>query len=81
MKEDMERKLSFKCCVPREMSSCTDGDLRLSLTTLKNAMVNITICMDRLERELKKRGATTSFFQSMRDNEVPEIIELGALTE
>lgn len=81
MKEDMERKLSFKCFVPREMSSCTDGDLRLSLTTLKNAMVNITICMDRLERELKKRGATTSFFQSMRDNEVPEIVELVVLTE
>lgn len=83
MKEEneMERKLSFKCCIPREIPSCSDGDLRLSLTTLKNAMINITICMERIERELKKRGATTSFFQSLREDEIPEIVELAPVTK
>jgi len=78
---EMERKLSFKCCVPRNTSSCTDADLRLSLATIKNAMINLTLCMDRIEGELKKRGATTSFFQSMKENEIPEIVELAAITK
>ncbi|MFX1606391.1 MAG: hypothetical protein ACFFDD_10830 [Promethearchaeota archaeon] len=83
MKEDevKERKLSFKCCAPRDMSTCSDGDLRLSLATMKNAVINITVCMNRIERELKKRGATTSFFQAMKESEHPEIVELAMITK
>lgn len=77
----MERKLSFKCCVPRELSSCSDGDLRLSLATIKNAMINLTLCMDRVEGELKKRGATTSFFHALNDDGNPEIQELATITK
>ena len=79
--EPKERKLSFKCCAPRNMPSCTDGELRLSLATMKNAVVNITVCMDRIERELKKRGATTSFFQALKESEHPEILELATITK
>ena len=83
MKEEneMERKLSFKCCVPREMKSCSDADLRLSLATIKNAMINLTLCMDRIEGELQKRGATTSFFQALKESETPEIKELAAIAK
>ncbi len=81
MKEDeeKERKLSFKCCIPRNMSTCTDDDLRLSMATLKNAIINITICMTRIERELQKRGASTSFFQSRREGQTPELLELATI--
>ena len=79
--ERNERKLSFKCCIPRDVSSCTDDELRLSIVTLKNAMMNITICMTKIERELKKRGTSTSLFQSMREEEEsPELLELATLS-
>ncbi|MFX1481620.1 MAG: hypothetical protein ACFFCP_00375 [Promethearchaeota archaeon] len=77
--EQRERKLSFRCCVPREMSSCTDDELRLSMATLKNAMMNITVCMNRLERELKKRGASTSLLRSIREHASPELVELATI--
>ncbi|MFW9964875.1 MAG: hypothetical protein ACFFCX_15000 [Candidatus Sifarchaeia archaeon] len=79
--EEKERKISFKCCVPRNMSSCTDDEIRLSLVTFKNALINITICMDRLERELKKRGASTSILQNMRGEPTPELLEIATLRE
>ncbi len=73
-----ERKLSFKCCVPARMSDCSDDELRLSLVTLKNALVNVTVCISKLERELKKRGVSTSLLESVRAAPSPEIIELLA---
>ena len=83
MKEDevKERKLSFKCCAPRNMSTCTDNELRLSLATMKNAVINITVCMNRIERELEKRGATASFFQALKESESPEILELATISK
>jgi hypothetical protein len=78
--EDNERKISFKCCIPRECSKCTDDELRLSLVTLKNAMVNITICMNKLERELKKRGSsTTGLMRSMREESTPELLQIATI--
>jgi hypothetical protein len=79
--EEKERKLSFKCCVPREMSSCTVGELQLSFATLKNALINITICMTKLERELEKRGASTSLFRSMNEEQTSELLELATIRE
>ncbi|MFW9926141.1 MAG: hypothetical protein ACFFDM_05160 [Candidatus Thorarchaeota archaeon] len=78
--EKRERKLSFKCCIPKEMTSCTDDELRLSIVTLKNAMMNITVCMSRIERELKNRGASTSIFRSIREKPLPELLELATTT-
>ena len=78
--EEKERKIAFKCCIPRECSNCTDDELRLSMVTLKNAMVNITICINKLERELKKRGSsTTSLLRSMRGESTPELIEMATI--
>jgi hypothetical protein len=75
-----ERKLSFKCCAPRDMSSCTDDELRLSIVTFKNAIMNMTVCMSKLERELKKRGSTTtSLLKSIRENQPQELLELAAI--
>ncbi|MGD9397484.1 MAG: hypothetical protein PVJ05_13705 [Candidatus Thorarchaeota archaeon] len=79
--EENERKLSFKCCIPRNMSSCTDDDLRLSMATLKNAIINITVCMNRIDNELKERGASTSYFKSLREKESPELLELATIRE
>ncbi|MHA3963787.1 MAG: hypothetical protein AM325_009620 [Candidatus Thorarchaeota archaeon SMTZ1-45] len=79
--EDKERKISFKCCIPRKMSSCTDDELRLSIVTLKNAQINITVCIDRLERELKKRGASTSLLKNMRGEPTPELLEIATIRE
>ncbi|MFX1261308.1 MAG: hypothetical protein ACFFAZ_04410 [Promethearchaeota archaeon] len=63
------------------MSSCTDDELRLSIVTLKNAIMNITICMNRIERELKKRGTSTSMFRAIREKQIPELVELAAFAE
>jgi hypothetical protein len=76
-----ERKLSFKCCVPARITDCSDDELRLGLVTLKNALANITVCMSRLERELKKRGASASLLESVRSAPSPEIIEFLAVQE
>ncbi|MFW9889304.1 MAG: hypothetical protein ACFFER_14045 [Candidatus Thorarchaeota archaeon] len=76
--EEKERVISIKCCIARKMSSCTDDELRLSIVTLKNAIMNITICMNRVERELKKRGTSTSVFKAIREKPIPELVELAA---
>jgi hypothetical protein len=81
LSEEKERKISFKCCIPRRMSVCTDNELRQSYTTLKNAYMSISVCMSRIERELKKRGTSTSVFRSMRENPPPELIELVAIED
>ncbi len=77
-----ERKLSFKCCVPARIADCSDDELRLSLVTLKNALANVTVCISKLDRELKKRGVSPSFFESVRAAAPsPEIVELFAIQE
>ncbi|MGY5853394.1 MAG: hypothetical protein RTU92_07520 [Candidatus Thorarchaeota archaeon] len=76
--EGKERKLSFKCCIPRDMSSCTDDEIRLSIVSLKNAIVSITVCMTKLERELKKRGVTSSILKSMRGQPSTELLDIAS---
>ena len=66
------RTLSFKCCIPRRMSACSDDDLRTSLTTLMNAMANITVCIQRIEHELDKRGTPKSFMKALRTKAEPD---------
>ncbi|MFW9920923.1 MAG: hypothetical protein ACFFED_15085 [Candidatus Thorarchaeota archaeon] len=78
--EKKERTLSFKCCVPTNVSACSDDDLRLSLVTLKNAQANVTVCIRRLERELKRRGVSPSLLASVRGEPSPEILELVSVT-
>ena len=74
--ETVGRKISFKCCVPHRISKCSDDDLRVSLVTLKNALANVTVCVGRIERELKKRGVPTSMFKAHRGQVSPEIEKL-----
>ena len=76
-----ERILLFKCCVPARISDCSDDELRLSLVTLKNALANVTVCISKLERELKKRGTSTSMFRAIRERPIPETIELAAIVD
>jgi hypothetical protein len=43
-------------------------------------MVNITICINKLERELKKRGSsTTSLMRSMRGESTPELLQMATI--
>jgi hypothetical protein len=79
--EEKERIINIKCCIPRRISSCNDAELRLSIVTLKNAIMSITVCMNRIERELKKRGASTSVFRSMREKQPPDLLELATFNE
>ncbi|MFX0056622.1 MAG: hypothetical protein ACFFAX_07810 [Promethearchaeota archaeon] len=79
--EEKERVISLRCCIPRKMSSCTDDELRLSIVTLKNAIMNITVCMNRVERELKKRGTSTSIFRAIREKQIPELAEIAAFAD
>ena len=66
------RTISFKCCIPRKMSDCSNDDLRTSLTTLMNAMANITVCIKRIEHELDKRGTPKSFMKALREKAEPD---------
>jgi hypothetical protein len=51
------------------------------MATLKNAIINITVCMNRIDNELKERGASTSYFKSLREKESPELLELATIRE
>ena len=75
---EVGRKISFKCCVPNRISTCPSDDLRVSLTTLKNALANVTVCIRRIEQELEKRGVPSSMLKAHRGEASPEILELVA---
>ncbi|MDF1539516.1 MAG: hypothetical protein P1Q69_11510 [Candidatus Thorarchaeota archaeon] len=69
--ETQGRKLAFKCCVPSNVSTCSDDNLRVALVGLKNALANVTVCMRRIERELERRGAPSSILAAIRQ-EIPD---------
>ena len=73
---EVGRKVSFKCCIPNRISTCSSDDLRVSLTTLKNTLANVTVCIRRIEQELDKRGVPSSMFKAHRGEVSPEILEL-----
>ncbi|MFW9849316.1 MAG: hypothetical protein ACFFF4_09250 [Candidatus Thorarchaeota archaeon] len=75
MKEETHegRTISFKCCIPKRISKCSDDDLRTSLSTLMNAIANITVCIRRIEHELDKRGTPKSFMKALRANAIPDM--------
>ncbi len=50
------RKHAFKVVLPRRLSEETENDLRLMLVSLKNARVTTSVHIQRIERELKRRG-------------------------
>ena len=78
-KEANERKLAFKCCIPSNISECSDDDLRLSLVTLKNARMNVEVCIGRLEKELERRGTSPGLHANIRETPSPELLELATL--
>lgn len=74
-KEEQGRKLTFKCCVPHKLSTCSDDDLRVSLVGLKNTLANVTVCIRKIERELERRGAPISILAAMRQELPLDILE------
>jgi len=52
------REHSFKAIIPRKLSEDSDSDLRLMRVSLKNAIAAASVHLERVERELKKRGSS-----------------------
>jgi len=52
------REHAFKVVLPRRLSEHTESDLKLMLVSLKNARVASSVHIQRIERELKKRGCS-----------------------
>ncbi|MFW9945113.1 MAG: hypothetical protein ACFFB7_08955 [Candidatus Sifarchaeia archaeon] len=52
------RKHTFKVVLPRRLSEETERDLKLMLVSLKNTRVATTVHIQRIERELKRRGCS-----------------------
>lgn len=71
------RKLTFRCCVPTKLSTCSDSDLRVGLVGLKNTLANVTICIRKIERELERRGVPHSILAAMRQ-EIPKDILISS---
>ncbi|MHA2379232.1 MAG: hypothetical protein ACXADO_03125 [Candidatus Thorarchaeota archaeon] len=59
------RKHAFKVVLPRKLSEHTESDLKLMLVSLKNTRVVTSVHIQRIERELKKRGCNLTLL-SMR---------------
>ncbi|MGY5858315.1 MAG: hypothetical protein RTU63_03020 [Candidatus Thorarchaeota archaeon] len=51
------RKHSFSVIIPRKLPKHSDIDLRLMLVSLKNIKVAVSVHIQKIERELKKRGS------------------------
>lgn len=51
------RKHAFNVILPRKLSEHSDSDLRLMLVSLKNTSVAVSVHIQRIERELRKRGS------------------------
>jgi len=45
--------------LPNSIRTESDNDLRLELVSLKNAQVTVAVHIQRIERELAKRGSHT----------------------
>ncbi|NHI89724.1 MAG: hypothetical protein EAX87_09380 [Candidatus Thorarchaeota archaeon] len=57
---------SFKVVLPKRVSDHTDGELRLMLVTLKNAIVASSVHISKIEHELKKRNANPRILSGPR---------------
>lgn len=51
------RRLAIPVLLPNSIRKDTDNDLRLELVSLKNAQVAVTVHIQRIERELARRGS------------------------
>lgn len=54
------RMHSFKVILPRNLTELPDSDLQLMLVSLKNAKIASTVHIIKIERELEKRGCSSS---------------------
>lgn len=51
------RRLAIPVLLPNSIRKDNDNDLRLELVSLKNAQVAVTVHIQRIERELARRGS------------------------
>ncbi|MHA1948394.1 MAG: hypothetical protein ACW99G_07655 [Candidatus Thorarchaeota archaeon] len=61
------QKLKLQAIIPRKKAIVSDGDLRMSLVTLKNAQSVLGFHISRIEKELKKRGVSKYIIHQSRD--------------
>lgn len=71
-KNPKDCKHSIQVVMPKHLSDCTNGDLRLSYVTLKNASSVLIVQMMRIQRELRRRGEPTSIFKAVRNQKGTE---------
>ncbi|MHA2312584.1 MAG: hypothetical protein ACXADC_00270 [Candidatus Thorarchaeota archaeon] len=61
------RKHSFNALIPKNLNQDSDRDLRLILVSLKNAESAIGVYIQKVEKELMKRGSRTQILGYKRD--------------
>ncbi|MFX0046027.1 MAG: hypothetical protein ACFE8Z_09280 [Candidatus Hermodarchaeota archaeon] len=52
------RKHAFRVVLPRRLSEEKESDLKLMLVSLKNTRVATSVHIQRIEKELKRRGCS-----------------------
>ncbi|MFX1603174.1 MAG: hypothetical protein ACFFCK_06775 [Promethearchaeota archaeon] len=58
-KSKIGRRRTIPVVLPNSIRTDSDDDLRLELVTLKNAQVTVAVHIQRIERELARRGSHT----------------------
>lgn len=58
-KTKIGRRRPIPIMLPNSIRTESDNDLRLELVSLKNAQVTVAVHIQRIERELAKRGSHT----------------------
>ncbi|MHA2066157.1 MAG: hypothetical protein ACXABY_17435 [Candidatus Thorarchaeota archaeon] len=61
------RKQSFRALIPTNLKEDSDRDLRLILVSLRNAESAIAVYIQKIEKELTKRGSRTQILGYKRD--------------
>ena len=66
-KPTIGRKRSIPIMLPNSIRNDSDIDLRLELVSLKNAQVTVAVHIQRIERELARRGSHTQILGYERE--------------
>ncbi len=61
------RRLTVPIILPTNIRTDSDNDLRLELVNLKNAQVTVAVHIQRIERELARRGSHTQLLGYRRE--------------
>ncbi|MHA2299897.1 MAG: hypothetical protein ACXACD_02975, partial [Candidatus Thorarchaeota archaeon] len=66
-KSRIGRTHSFKALIPTNLKVDSDRDLRLILVSLRNAESAIAVYIQKIEKELERRGSRTQILGYKRD--------------